>query len=141
MFKALRERFSSVSETTRQKPVEEISEVVDDSGRRLKEQVLDDLLHDLELVLLEADVALPVAEELTKAVRSELSGQRIDKSFRIEEAVGLALRAAVRQVLAGQKFSLNEKVKSKPPPFVIMFVGINGGGKTTAVVIGAHQHC
>ncbi|OGS42531.1 MAG: signal recognition particle-docking protein FtsY [Euryarchaeota archaeon RBG_16_62_10] len=133
MFKALRERFSSVSETTRQKPVEEISEVVDDSGRRLKEQVLDDLLHDLELVLLEADVALPVAEELTKAVRSELSGQRIDKSFRIEEAVGLALRAAVRQVLAGQKFSLNEKVKSKPPPFVIMFVGINGGGKTTAI--------
>ncbi len=133
MFKGLREKFSSFSDVAKTKSIDDISEVVDESGRRLKQSVLDDLLHDLELMLLEADVALPVAEELTKGVRNELAGRRIDKSFKVDEAVRLALRAAVKNVLAQQKLPLNERIKAKPPPFVIMFVGINGGGKTTAI--------
>ena len=81
MFKGLRERFSSVSEEAKTKRIEDISEVVDDSGRRLKESTLDDLLQELQLGLLQADVALPVAEELTKNVKVSLLGKRIDKSF------------------------------------------------------------
>lgn len=133
MFKGLRERLFSVSKEVKAKSIDDISEVVDESGRRLKESVLDDLLHDLELSLIEADVALPVAEELTKRVRQELKGKRVDKGFEIDEAVRLVLKAAVKDVLSEQKLSLNERIKAKPPPFVIMFVGINGGGKTTAI--------
>jgi len=133
MFKGLRERLFSVSNEAEAKSIDDISEVVDESGRRLKESVLDDLLHDLELNLMSADVALPVAEALSREVRSELVGKRVDKSFRIDEAVKLALKAAVRNVLSENKFSLTERLKAKPPPFVIMFVGINGGGKTTAI--------
>ena len=133
MFKGLKDKLFSVSSKAEDKSVDEISEVVDESGRRLKESVLDDLLHDLELELMTADVALPVAEALTKTVRDELAGKRVDKSFKIDEAVKLALMAAVRNILSENKFSLNERLKAKPPPFVIMFVGINGGGKTTAV--------
>ncbi len=132
MFKGLREKFSRASVEAKTKSIEDISEVVDESGRRLKEHVLDDLLHDLEMGLLEADVALPVADELAKSVKEALLGKRIDKSFDIEEAVRLALKSAVKQVLA-QEFSLGDKMKAKPPPYVIMFVGINGGGKTTAI--------
>ena len=133
MFKGLKDKLFSVSSKAEEKSVDEISEVVDESGRRLKESVLDDLLRDLELELMAADVALPVAEALTKTVRDELAGKRVDKSFRIDEAVKLALKAAVRNILSENKFSLNERLKAKPPPFVIMFVGINGGGKTTAI--------
>jgi len=133
MFKGLREKLFSVSNEAEAKSIDDISEVVDESGRRLKESVLDDLLHDLELNLMSADVALPVAEALSREVRSELVGKRVDKSFRIDEAVKLALKAAVRNVLSENKFSLTERLKAKPPPFVIMFVGINGGGKTTAI--------
>ena len=133
MFKGLRDKLFSVSKEATAKSIDDISEVVDESGRKLKEAVLDDLLHDLELGLLEADVALPVAEDLSKELKKELIGKRIDKSFKIEAAVGLALRAAVKNVLSEQKFSLSDRIKSKPPPFVIMFVGINGGGKTTAI--------
>jgi len=132
MFKGLREKFSRASVEAKAKSIEDISEVVDDSGRRLREGVLDDILHELEMGLLEADVALPVAEELVKSVKKGLLGKRIDKSFDIEEAVRLALKSAVKQVLA-QEFSLSDKLKAKPPPYVIMFVGINGGGKTTAI--------
>ena len=95
MFKGLRERLFSVSSEAKAKKIEDISEVVDESGRRLKEGVLDDLLHELEIGLLEADVALPVAEELSKNLKSALLGKRIDKSFDIDEAVKLALRVAV----------------------------------------------
>jgi len=133
MFRGLREKFFSVSKEVKQKSIEDISEVVDESGRRLKERALNDLLHDLEMALLEADVALPVAEELSGKVKKELSGKRIDKSFDLDDAVRLALRAAVKDVLAENSFSLNDRMKAKSPPFVIMFVGINGGGKTTAI--------
>lgn len=133
MFKGLRERLFSVSAETKTKSVEDISEVVDESGRRLKESVLDDLLRELQLGLLQADVALPIAEELTQTVKSSLLGKRIDKSFDIDEAVRLALRAAVKQVLEQKPLSLMDLIKNKTPPFVIMFVGINGGGKTTAI--------
>jgi fused signal recognition particle receptor len=133
MFKGLRDRFFSISNEAKTKSVEDISEVIDESGRRLKEDILDDLLHELELSLMQADVALPVAEELAKRVKKELVGKRVDRSFKIDEAVRLALKVAVKEVLAEQKLSLNDKIKAKPPPFVIMFVGINGGGKTTAI--------
>lgn len=139
MFKGLRDRLFSVSSEVETKSIDDISEVVDESGRRLKENVLDDLLHDLELNLMSADVALPVAEALSKNVRKELVGKRVDKSFRIDEAVRLALKAAVKEVLSENKFSLNDRMKAKPPPFVIMFVGINGGGKTTAIAKLAHR--
>ena len=49
MFKGLRDRFLQVSRETQAKPVDAISEVVDDSGIRLKDDVLDGLLHELEL--------------------------------------------------------------------------------------------
>lgn len=133
MFRGLIDKFSRASKEAHTKSIEDISEVVDESGRRLKANALDDLLHELELGLLEADVALPVAEGLTSRVRGELDGKRIDKSFDIDEAIRLALKAAVRDVLSQQTLSLTESIKSKSPPFVIMFVGINGGGKTTAI--------
>ena len=139
MFRALREKFSSVSREAKKESIDEMTEVVGESGRRLKERVLDDLLHELEMVLVEADVALPVAEELTGKVKTALAGRRIDRSFNIDEAVELALKAAVKEVLSGNSLDLNERIKAKAPPFVIMFVGINGGGKTTSIAKLAHR--
>jgi fused signal recognition particle receptor len=133
MFRGLIDKFSRASKEAQTKSIDDISEVVDDSGRKLKASALDDLLHDLELGLLEADVALPVAEELTNRVKTELDGKRIDRTFDIDDAIKLALKAAVREVLSQQTLSLTVMLKSKPPPFVIMFVGINGGGKTTSI--------
>jgi fused signal recognition particle receptor len=139
MFKGLRDKLFSASIETKTKNIEDISEVVDESGRKLKDDVLDELLHELELNLMSADVALPVAEALTKTVRKELVGKRVDKSFKIDEAVRLAVKAAVMKVLSENRFSLNDRIKAKPPPFIIMFVGINGGGKTTAIAKMAHR--
>jgi len=139
MFKGLIERFSKASKEAETKSVDDISEVIDDSGRRLKEKALDGILHDLELGLIEADVALPVAEELTRHVRDSLATRRIDRSFDVADAIRLALKAAVREVLAQRSLDLTKLIEAKKPPFVIMFVGINGGGKTTAIAKLAHR--
>ena len=44
-------------------------------GRRLKEGTIDDVLDDLEIVLLESDVAVPVIERLRRDLHKELAGQ------------------------------------------------------------------
>jgi fused signal recognition particle receptor len=139
MFKALREKLTAASSVAKAKSVEDLSEVVGDSGRRLRDNVLDEILSELEIGLLQADVALPVVEELTKGVRSFLAGKKVDRGFKVGEAVDLAFRSAVREVLSGQEFSLSEISKSKDPPIVMMFVGINGTGKTTAIAKLTHR--
>ena len=73
MFRALREKLNAASAAAKAKPIEDISEVVGDSGRKLKQGALDDILGELELELIQADVALPVAEELTGSVRTYLA--------------------------------------------------------------------
>ena len=139
MFRALREKLSAASAAAKQKPIDDISEVVGESGRRLREGALDDVLGDLELELLQADVALPVAEDLTKSLRFYLTGKKIDRDFRLEEGINLAFKAAVKKVLEKQRFSLEEIVRDKGTPVVMMFVGINGTGKTTAIAKLAHR--
>lgn len=139
MFRALREKLSAASAAATTKSVEDITEVVGDSGRRLREGALDDILGELELELLQADVALPVAEELTRNVRSYLSGKKVDREFKLDEGINLAFRAAVKAVLSKHEFSLEEIVKAKGKPGIMMFVGINGTGKTTAIAKLAHR--
>ncbi len=139
MFRLLREKLGSASDGVKRKSIEDISEVAGESGRRLRDSVLEEILGNLQIALLEADVALPVAEDLTKSVGDTLRGKRIVKGFDVEEAVELALRAAIKEVLAENKFSLGELAKSVPSPVILMFVGINGTGKTTAIAKLAHR--
>jgi fused signal recognition particle receptor len=133
MFRALKDKLNAASAAAKKRSVEDITEVVGDSGRKLKEDALNDILGDLEMELLKADVALPVAEQLTRNVRAFLSGKRVDRDFRLDEGINLAFRSAVKKVLAGHKFSLEETIETKDKPIVMMFVGINGTGKTTAI--------
>jgi fused signal recognition particle receptor len=139
MFRALRDKLNAASAAARGRSVEDISEVVSDSGRKLKEDALDEILGDLELDLVQADVALPVAEELTRNVREFLSGKRVDRDFRLDEGINLAFRSAVRKVLASHAFSLEENLGAQTKPIVMMFVGINGTGKTTSIAKLTHR--
>jgi fused signal recognition particle receptor len=139
MFRALKDKLNAASAAAKKRSVEDITEVVGDSGRKLKEDALNEILGDLEMELLKADVALPVAEELTRNVRSFLSGKRVDRDFRLDEGISLAFRSAVKKVLAGHKFSLEETIETKEKPIVMMFVGINGTGKTTAIAKLTHR--
>jgi fused signal recognition particle receptor len=110
-----------------------LEEAVGDSGKKIAEDDLDELLWNVELGLLEADVALPVIEEIKAQVKADLLGKRFDKKYRLEDVVLLALRDAVSKTLAGSAFDFDDYVAKHEKPVVVMFVGINGTGKTTAI--------
>ena len=114
-------------------PSVKVEEVVGDSGKKISEKDLDDLLWDLELVLLEADVALPIVEEIKASVRGDLLGKRVDRSYRVEDAIEMALKNAVLKVLKGSEFDFDSFIAAHEKPVVVMFLGINGTGKTTAI--------
>ncbi len=109
------------------------SSLVGDSGKRIKEDPLNEILDELEIILLEADVAYPVAEEIKGGVRENLVGRKYDRSYTLDQVVEQAVKGAVRDVLKINEFDFDGWLADQEKPAVIMFVGINGTGKTTAI--------
>jgi fused signal recognition particle receptor len=106
---------------------------VGESGKKIDTEKVDELLWDLELGLLESDVALPVIEEIKNGVRANLVGKRIERGYNLGDVIEQALRDAIGGVLQKSEFDFDAFVKNSPKPVIIMFVGINGTGKTTAI--------
>ncbi len=115
------------------KPVTESDSLISDSGKKIKEDPLDEILDELEIILLEADVAYPVVEEIKKGVRDNLVGRKYDRSYTLEQIVELSVKDAIRDVLKINEFDFDGWLTQQEKPTVIMFVGINGTGKTTAI--------
>ncbi len=138
MFESLKEKLSIFSKKATELP-DTSEEAVGDSGKRIKEDSLDDFLWELELELMEADVALPVVEEIKEGVRESLSGKRVRREYALEDVVDLALREAVEDVLKENTFDFDEFVACSDKPAVLMFVGVNGTGKTTAIAKIGHR--
>ena len=113
------------------------SALVTDKGglfdKKIKEDSLEDLLWELELALMEADVALPVVEEIKEGVKQNLLGKKYSRGHTLEEVVELSLKDAVRSVLRLNEFDFDAWYSKQEKPVVIMFIGINGTGKTTAI--------
>ena len=102
-------------------------------SKKIKEESLDDLLWELEIALLEADVALPVVEEIKEGVKENLLGKKYSRGHSLEEIVEFSIKDAVRNVLKLNEFDFDQWFKEQKKPVPIMFVGINGTGKTTAI--------
>ncbi len=119
----------------------EVESVVKQSGARvtrytINEQVLDDILWELEVALLESDVALPVIEAIKENVKEQLLSMSV-ASGNPGEIVEKVLRTAIRRVLNVNPIDFDafvrQKLESGKSPVVVMFVGVNGTGKTTSI--------
>lgn len=102
------------------------------SGRKISEEKLDDLLWDLEIGLLESDVAYDVIESIKKDIKEELRKVPL-KRGNVNETVERVLRHAISHVLESNKFNFEDFIEEKEKPIVIMFVGVNGSGKTLSI--------
>lgn len=103
-------------------------------GRRLREATLDEIFRDLEIVLLQADVALPVVERLESELRKELAGRKLRWGVDAESAVRGCLERSARTILAQRTVDVAAVARAQEPkPYVILFLGVNGTGKTTTV--------
>ena len=90
-----------------------------------KRKLDKDTLQDLEDVLLQADLGLPMAERIVKAVATG----RYDKEIDPEE-VKRILASEVSKVLKPVEVPFNF---GSEKPFIILVVGVNGAGKTTTI--------
>jgi fused signal recognition particle receptor len=106
--------------------------------KELTEKVLDDILLDLQIALLESDVAQEVVEDISLKLKKELLGLKLEKEQEATEIVQSSLRTALADIFARtNSFDLIERIRTKKEakggPFVVVFLGINGTGKTTTV--------
>lgn len=110
-------------------------------GKRvLDEDELETHLSDLRLELLNNNVAIDVADEITATVKEELYGEteRVGKTS--ADRVQSAVKDALVDVLSrGQNEQFFDVVESSEKPLVVMFTGVNGVGKTTTIAKIAKQ--
>ncbi|MBA3978119.1 MAG: signal recognition particle-docking protein FtsY [Nitrosopumilus sp.] len=108
------------------------------SQKELTEKELDESLFDLQVALLESDVSQEVIDDLSLQIKNNLVGIKIQKNETTEQIIASTLKKNFRDILskAGSIDLLEliqEKKQKKAGPFVIVFLGINGTGKTTTV--------
>jgi fused signal recognition particle receptor len=107
------------------------------SKTELKEESLDPILWDFKITLLANDVGLDVADEICEDVKKELLGTQISRTDDKKKMVDIALRDALLKVLEPEKqvdlLKLVAEKCAKKEPLVMVFLGVNGTGKTTTI--------
>jgi len=104
--------------------------------KTISEKDVDDILFELEMSLLEGDVALEVAEGIISSVKEDLVGRKIKRRSDVSQFTKKALKKAISDILSVDSQDIEELIalkKKKGEPLKIMFVGINGTGKTTTI--------
>ncbi len=140
MFEKLKEKISNITKSSK-KEIEDSPEeaFVEGWGSKIKEGKLDPILWELKIALLEADVALPVVDEIQEEVKENLMGKKVGRGYDIEEVIESVLKDAVRAALDVDGMDLDRFIKTSDKPVSIMFVGVNGTGKTTTIAKIAHR--
>lgn len=104
--------------------------------KTISEKDVDDILFELEMSLLEGDVALEVAEEIINSVKEDLVGRKIKRRSDVSEFTKEALKKAISKILEVDTQDIESLIalkRKQGEPLKIMFVGINGTGKTTTI--------
>lgn len=95
---------------------------------RITESNMKDMLREVKLALLEADVNYKIVKEFINNVQEKALGQDVMKSLKPGEQVVKIVRDELTELLGGTESKINI---SPNPPTVIMLVGLQGSGKTT----------
>ena len=102
----------------------------------IDESKIEKILPELEVILLESDVAFDVVDKISEELRRRLVGRRIKIGESVSDVVLNELKEVLREILNQNQVDFDEwierRVKEKKP-VVILFVGVNGTGKTTTI--------
>jgi fused signal recognition particle receptor len=98
--------------------------------KKLTEEKFEELFEELEIIMIQNNVAYEAVSSIKDSLRKKLVGNNL-KEVKIEEE----LKQSIKEILINPpdfiqciRNSLKEK-----SPFVILFAGINGSGKTTTI--------
>lgn len=95
----------------------------------ITEENISDVLREVRLALLEADVNYKVVKEFTNKVKEKAMGEEIKKSLKPEEVFLKILKDELLILLGEDKVSISLKNDLN----ILMLVGLQGSGKTTTI--------
>ncbi|MBW2995268.1 signal recognition particle-docking protein FtsY [Candidatus Woesearchaeota archaeon] len=97
----------------------------------ISEDRFNDMFWDLELALLENNVAVEVIEKIKQDLAGKLVNVPVQRRG-LDDLIQSSLMESINDLFDVEKIDVIEKAKQKKP-FVIAFVGVNGVGKTTTI--------
>ena len=106
------------------------------SRSELSDEDMEPILWDLQLQLISNDVAVDVAARVCEELKERLKGVTFPRFGDKTPPVREALREAIEATMVTEQVDLIDLIKKKRAegePFVVLFVGINGTGKTTTI--------
>lgn len=95
---------------------------------RITEEDLKEVLREVKLALLEADVNYKIVKEFVAVIKEKALGQDVLKSLTPGQQVIKIVKDEMISLLGGEESRINF---TPNPPTVIMLVGLQGSGKTT----------
>ena len=95
---------------------------------RITESDLKEVLREVKLALLEADVNYKIVKDFIKIIEEKALGQDVLKSLTPGQQVVKIVKDELVELLGGEEARINF---TPNPPTVIMLVGLQGSGKTT----------
>src|SRR3954463_8503848 len=116
MFDSLSDRFETIFARVRNRG-------------RLGEEDVDEIMREIRLALLEADVNFVVVREFIARVRERCVGADLSKSLTPGQQVIKIVNEELTNVLGGETLKITYASR---PPTVVLLAGLQGSGKTTA---------
>ena len=95
---------------------------------RITEDNISDAMREIRMALLEADVNYQVVKEFVNNVKEKALGQEVQKSLKPDELFIKIVKDELVELLGGEAAPL----ETSKNPTIIMLVGLQGSGKTTA---------
>lgn len=110
--------------------------------KSLTDKKLENSINDLKLLLISNDVALDTAEEICSKIVDSFKGEQLGRLTSTKKLLFDTLKDIITNILTPeQEINLLSEIKKKnlkKLPFVIVFLGVNGTGKTTTMAKIAH---
>ena len=110
--------------------------------KSLTEEKMDNSINDLKLLLISNDVAIDTADEICNQIIESFKGQQISRLTSTKNLLFETLKEIITNILTPDKdINLLEEINKKVAqnsPYIIVFLGVNGTGKTTTMAKIAH---
>lgn len=99
----------------------------------IEQEELQPHLDELEVALLDSNVELEVTIEILNGIEENLTGEARGRLESTGSVVEDALRESLYDVIDVGQFDFDQRIAEAEKPFVLVFTGVNGVGKTTSI--------
>ncbi len=96
-----------------------------------RKEIDDDLLEELEMILLTADVGIDATDRIINNLTEQVSRKALKEPKALITALKMQLQAILEPIAT--PLDVDKHLAKQEGPFVILMVGINGVGKTTTI--------